>query len=176
MSACMVNSEVATVLVAAGLGRTNAKVGNIASEPLSWFHAGDDSPWHKLTRAEADRVGGMLLAECARSVSYRYDLPNRHHENGISELAGYMTEALAYRYPVDVSYSITAAELVGTISCFEYQSCETPDWPETEAFSYCRALKERLIRHEIGHEGWGDWDAATLAARSRQSISLSGMS
>ena len=86
--------------------------------PVSW-----DSPEH-LTH-----IGRVLQAENIRSVNYRYastDAGERPY-----------TAFRVYPRPVSAMMALKACD------CLNYQSCETPDWQQTEA---CALLK--LIRNE----------------------------
>ncbi|GIW55025.1 MAG: hypothetical protein KatS3mg082_1429 [Nitrospiraceae bacterium] len=44
------------------------------------------------------------------------------------------------------------------LGCYRYQSCETPDWEQTEAYQFCKALEGAMVhelidRYEAKH-GW----------------------
>ncbi len=41
---------------------------------------------------------------------------------------------------------IDPIQVFATLSCYEYQSCETEDWPESEAKIICDAIKDAAIR------------------------------
>lgn len=128
---------------------------------LSWYWNGDR---HELTRLTADRVGQMLLTENVRSVDYRYpggeDLPGRYV---MATLPGFDVEVRAPEYLQP--YTFTASphrhwkpvEILKAIDCFEYQSCETDDWRETEAYAFCQALRSRMIDQLPGYDDapWG---------------------
>lgn len=157
MSAFMVPIEHIRAMVNAGL-RTEGE------GPLSWsvrqltqdekdraYEPG--RPWgpdmqtvyretrRQLTRETAGRVGAMLLAQNRRSVDFRYD------ESDIEEPYVHAVSTTP-REPV---------EILKAIGCYEYQSCETPDWEDTEAARFCQALRFHLIRQLPGYEAADAW-------------------
>ncbi|MFV0434265.1 MAG: hypothetical protein ACK5LO_09825 [Leucobacter sp.] len=96
--------------------------------------------FRELTHANAEAVGVMLMAENRRSVDYRYD------EQEIEEF--YTHGPSSRREPI---------EILKAISCYEYQSCETPDWGQSESASFCQALRVQMIHLLPGFaeaEGW----------------------
>lgn len=92
----------------------------------------------ELTHENATYVGRMLLFENRRSVAHRYD-------------SDFEIEADPYEYrryqapfgPVDV---------LKALDCFEYQACEHPTWPKSEAFAFIEALRSRAIHALPGYE------------------------
>jgi hypothetical protein len=76
-------------------------------------------------------IGRMLLAENARSVGYRY--------REVQDPA-----ALTYVYrPTNREY--TPSQALTAIRGFEYQACEAPEWDQSEAHAFCRALFRRVV-------------------------------
>lgn len=51
----------------------------------------------------------------------------------------------------------TPAEIAKGVSCYEYQSCETPIFEESFAYKICHAIKEKLIEKLPGYDKatWG---------------------
>ena len=86
-------------------------------------------------------VGQILVDENYRSVNYRYS------ENG-------EPEEFAPDYTVR---TLSPVEVIKACDCYLYQSCETPDWKETEAYAIVRMIRERAIRRLPGYEKaeWG---------------------
>ena len=85
--------------------------------------------------ANRQQVGQVLLNENYRSVNYRY---------GESE-----------QPPTFVSRPVrsqTPVQLIKLCDCYNYQTCETPDWEQTEAYAICHALRERAIDKLPGYE------------------------
>ncbi len=82
--------------------------------------------WHT---PDAAKVATTLHAQNVRSVNHHY-----------SE-----TESPAYRYrAVPLDY-ISATDVLMACAGLEYQSCETPDWEETEAYAILSAIRKRAI-------------------------------
>jgi len=92
--------------------------------------------FRELNPQSAEAVGAMLAAQNRRSVNFRYD-----------------EEEIQPVYQHGPSRSYSPVELLKIIKCYEYQSCETPDWETTEAQNFCAALKDQLI-HLL--PGWDD--------------------
>jgi hypothetical protein len=85
---------------------------------------------------EINRIGNVLVFENYHSVNYRY--------NDHSEPFEYKWE----RY----TRSLTPIQIVKACDCLDYQSCETPDWKETEANTIIQSIRERAIREIPGYE------------------------
>ena len=83
----------------------------------------------------------MLIDENAASVNYRYD------EN----------ELFVYRYQRPRHTTWSAVELLKTVDCYEYQSCEHPGWAQSQAHAFCESLRARLIGTLPGYDdaSWG---------------------
>ena len=82
----------------------------------------------------------------------------------VTEEGGRESTVWRYRFePVEVV--LTDGELRQTVACFEYQSCEHPEWEASWARGLCRRLRETTADPE-GPYGdsapWG-WDDLTLA-------------
>lgn len=117
MSAFVVGSEhVSAMLVAARKVPMNMGPGYRYAGETVYFHGNEQA------------IGQKLLNENYRSVNYRYDEQN---------------EAPKFRFVVDRQW--TAVELIKLCDCYSYQTCETPDWRETEAWAIMQALREYAI-------------------------------
>jgi hypothetical protein len=156
MSAFVVDKAHIDAMVAAGL---ESEYGNT----LRWWFP--DREVRQLTRLNADEVGAMLWSENVRSVDYRYSPPGREAIYGegwetpdqdlpgryvTATLPGFDVEVSAPEYLQPYTFSMpkrsySPVEILKAISCFAYQSCETDDWRETEAFAFCEALQEDCI-------------------------------
>jgi len=95
-----------------------------------------------LNRETADAVGHMLLAENFRSVNHRYAEAN--------EPEGFF----AYRRSLQGCNPVV---ILKAIDCYEYQTCEHPEWEQSEAHAFCQALRKRMISMLPGYEDapWG---------------------
>lgn len=114
----------------------------------------------ELTRETAGRVGAMLAAENRRSVDFRYDEEEIEEPYVYRELEGPPCPVIVLK----------------AISCYEYQSCETPDWPKSEAHAFCRALEQRAISNLPGYRDADAWEITDprvfmVAAMARRNAS-----
>lgn len=158
MSAFIVDNRHIAYLIAAGLRRNQ-------NGPLCWlvplpvpaeaYQRGE--PWgpesvpyrqmarRELTRDTADAVGHMLLAENFNSVNHRYA------EEGEPETF------FEYIEPRVTADGFAPAQVLKAIHCLEYQSCEHPEWEQSEAHAFLKALEARIIRTIPGYEAaaWG---------------------
>lgn len=80
-------------------------------------------------RGHLQEIGQKLVDENYRSVNYRYDEDKKPH---IFKKQSYMP-------------NISAVQIIKACACYNYQTCETPDWRETEAYAIVQALRERAI-------------------------------
>lgn len=115
---------------------------------------------------DANALGQMLMAECVRSVKYRYP------GDGPGELPGPSDPYYAkpYRHE-DRKYRPTAIELYGLIRNYGYQSCEHPEWEGSEAQALTASL-EALIESatseaERDRAPWGMEDEDIAVCRAK---------
>lgn len=162
MSAFIVNKTHLDYLITAGLTLSRRH------GALGWFTPTDDppdapthqrgEPWgpgavayaqtrhRELTDATADQVGAMLAAENRRSVDHRYD------ENELEEFYVFT------RYPGSGdrgsvgSPRLEPVQILKALSCYEYQSCEHPEWEQSEAHDFCQALRHAAINALPGYD------------------------
>jgi hypothetical protein len=184
MSAYFVDTATITVMLAAGIGHTEpGLIGNTMTSELSWWttsmqrvreqlNGGDryDQFRRKLGYDNATEVGQMLLIENVRSLNYRYDLDHDGEEKA-KELIDYTLQVDEYVYPPGGwIYRLTASDVFGCISNYEYQACEHPEWEDSEAHSFCLNLQHRLLRGLCKDAPWGmthdDLDAKRTGART----------
>jgi hypothetical protein len=135
MSAFIVPTEHLHVLIWAGLTRPPYFGG------FSWYY-GNPTRVGSLSPDTADEVGQMLCDANAASVTHRY------------RQTGLIRTEYRYRTPRHTAWSV--AELLKALGCFEYQACEVPDWPASEAHAFCRALQDLLI-HRLPGYSEGPW-------------------
>jgi len=88
-------------------------------------------------------IGQKLVDENYRSVNHRY---------GEQETPDQFKTMV-----LDKCY--TPVEIIKACDCYRYQSCETPDWQDTEAHAIMVALRERAIRLLPGYDD-ADWGIA----------------
>ena len=100
----------------------------------------------ELTPETANQVGAMLAAENRRSVDHRYNE---------TEMEDFYTFT---RYPGSCD-SVTPGtpgldpvQVLKAIACYEYQSCEHPEWETSEAHEFCQAVRHATIDRLPGYE------------------------
>lgn len=158
MSCWMVEDEHINVLLCEGL-RPSTPGG-----PLRWSAPDTNEIYgyrpESLTRETADRVGQMLLDQNRASVNSRYDEDKA-------------PAVYVYARPRFVDWQL--AEVFKAIGCYEYQACETPDWEQSEAFRFCRALEQRTISRLPGFSDADTWgitrETVPLAEKKRARLS-----
>ena len=96
--------------------------------------------WVKLTPNEA---GQLLWDENLRSVSHRYPDCDPHELPGEINAAPYLFK-ISNR---DFWHALPAAQVLKSISCLRYQSCEHPEWAESEAAQFLNHLRDAAIRN-----------------------------
>lgn len=150
MSAWVVDKAHINAMIDAGL--------RVKYPPMTWHH--NDKP-HELTAGNASEVGQMLLDECVKSVSYRYE------DSKVTELLG-RTDA-EYLLPFEYrrfANPPSPVEILKQIDCYEYQSCEHPEWESSESHSFCQALRHCTIDRLPGYDeapwGWEKWPTETM--------------
>ena len=93
----------------------------------------------KRLNKSAEAIGKLLLKENARSCNHRYET-NLKPRFKFDERA------------VEDSQTLSPEQWLGAVFCLEYQSCERPDWEQTEAYSILTALA-LTIAHRLS-QGW----------------------
>jgi hypothetical protein len=121
----------------------------------------------------ADHAARLLLCENLRSVRYRYPDEDAYPEGG------YDVAAQTHRF-TRTGYVLSDAEAVRACDCIEYQSCEHPDYHESEAWRLLAAIRDHavdgVVRSALARE-WGtvsppwEWDAEVIRlAKSRKGV------
>ena len=120
---------------------------------------------HEVTRATATKTGAMLLTECIKSVAYRYN------DEPLEDLPGPATVTRPEYYAwTDHRIKLTPAEIAGTIGCFEYQSCEHPEWHTSDAQAFCHELREAVLNNLPGRDDApSHWTQRDVDARRMRS-------
>ena len=142
MSAYVVDPETIHLMLYAGM---RSRLDHVRWQQ---FHGDDGIQRRELHEDSASTVGDMLLRECIRSVSHRYPQDTLDTLPGPSDV----DLAAAYEYPrafyPQVPDDMLPIVALKSIDCYEYQSCETEDWEQSEAYRFCTALRRHLI-HEL---------------------------
>ena len=115
---------------------------------VKYYQNGD---WVKITKENQADIGQILWNENIRSVSGRYpgsgidDLPGRIGES--YELnQGNFRGCLMHTDP---------AQVLMSIRCYDYQTCESDDFETTEAWRIKEAIKSEMIRIISDDKEWG---------------------
>lgn len=116
--------------------------------------------WIKIT---PNQVGQMLWDENIRSVSHRYPDCDPHDLPGEINAAPYLFKMR----PNDCWPNMSAAQVLKSIQCLRYQSCEHPEWEESEAKQFINRLQQAAIRHLPKYDDleWGAPEPAGNAVR-----------
>ena len=113
-----------------------------------------DNDWRSLVGgqdAETGRVGQMLADENIKSVQYRYD------GEALDTLPGPIDKSDLLHYHYVPGRRLTAVEGLKALHGYEYQSCEHPDWEESEAYRWVERLHDALIRFLPGYAEADTW-------------------
>ena len=138
MSAYIVDKDHISFLVNAAF----KAAANDHSLSFSWYHNGER---HELTSGNCDEVGQMLLDECVTSVSFRYS------DAGITQLPGPNSAywLIPFRHDVHVTQRADenwVAQVFKSIDCYEYESCEHPEWRSSSALVFIETLRKQACR------------------------------
>ena len=120
------------------------------------------SEWRHI--GTCDEIAETLARQNLRSVESRYpDLTGRGAEEFLS-ISNQDYIAASARASFDVrnalQYSKAGrwhADLLKAAQCYEYQSCETSDWEQTQAAKVCREIISLTISELPGYDAapWG---------------------
>lgn len=110
----------------------------LGSAPMAY----DGNTFRLDARTDADRIGSILLAQNIRSVNYRYD--------DIAPIPDYTYHAVPYS-------QITPVDVLKSVRCLIYQSCETPDYHQSFAMAILTSIQSAAIHALNGYSDapWG---------------------
>jgi hypothetical protein len=101
----------------------------------------------------ADAVGSMLIRENLASIQYRY--PDTRRGGAVpGPIEPYWEHDYVFQRVHPAPAEVEGLKL---IDCYEYQACEHPGWPASEAKSFCDALRVRLIGCLDGYDEARGW-------------------
>lgn len=104
----------------------------------------DGTPLHP-SYCTCDALGKMLWNENHRSVAYRYP----------DEQDGWLgtdhEDVALYRYQHSQAPKLSAVGALKAIRCLDYQSCEHPQWEDSEAKRFLDVLTLNLISVLLGY-------------------------
>lgn len=109
----------------------NALVNYAYNHDMHFCH--DDIGYNGQTDRRA--IGQTLMNENHRSVNYRYEENDTPRE-------------YVFKFS-DVYYS--SVQLLKACDCYDYQSCETPDYRETFAAKIVQGIRKHVIRNIEGY-------------------------
>jgi hypothetical protein len=94
-----------------------------------------------------ERMGQVLWTENIRSVSYRYQ------DDTLNTLPGPIGESYVYGKHHSFPFvDVKAVQTLKACDCYEYQSCEHPEWETSEAKSIIDAIRKVAIHALPGYE------------------------
>ena len=162
MSAFEVDFTHIDVMVSAALQRGRH------GDTLKWYHdvreeiphtaPGEALPGHEdyisalkrtereVTEDNAGIWGAALVAENRKSVNWRYAEDEWEEPYEFTRYEG----------------TFDPVKMLKVISCYEYQSCEHPEWKTSEARAFCEALTGRMIGMIPGYSD-GPWEVTDAA-------------
>jgi hypothetical protein len=151
------------------------------SSPLRWFDIdavalrAQEATYKEHVRylryEDADRVGRMLWIENIKSVDYRY--PDEPELPGPARFSALDAEDYTWTEP---GYIPTPAEVLGIVACYDYQACEHPGWPASEAYQFIHALISECCRKLADDGSWNDWTRSFLDERRKNGPGMAGRS
>ena len=100
----------------------------------------------------ADDIGRKLWATNVASVLYRYPDCSLH-SGTMPGPADLDHESLAtYTLPAFSRLKFDIVTALKAVDCYEYQSCETPEWSTLPAYQFSQQLRSALIGRLPGYE------------------------
>ncbi len=120
-----------------------------------WTDQTAEGKYRYLEMSDADWLGRELWNENVVSVAYRYD-----DADDLPAEEGFTPEtALDYTLPTSawMRPAASAASILKTADCLEYQSCEHPGWETSRAKKLLDAIRSVAWRRVPGYEeaNWG---------------------
>lgn len=160
MSAYLVDRDHIRYLVAAAMSRRI--LGSYG--PLRWYWRDPADPGNPAMlsgelrdgdNARAAQVGQMLWSENLRSVTGRYpDCPLGELPGPVDDVPVYDTHEPLYG---DACGGFEPVQVLKSIGCLRYQSCEHDEWEASEAHAFLAALEQSAIHRLTGYDEakWG---------------------
>ena len=165
MSAYIVDRHHILYLIAAAL---QAERGS----DFYYYHEGKS---HRLDRCDyesAADAANMLRQENINSIQHRY--PDT--QDSLENAPGPIGETFVIRESEinPFAFRIDPVQVLKSISCYEYQSCEHPEWEASEAFAFVDALRSTYIAQLPGYDD-AEWGAPEpLKSQGGRLVSLIG--
>lgn len=99
---------------------------------------------------DPSEVGRALWAECLTSVAYRY--PNDGDGERPGPIGFRDDDVSTYTY-TRPAQRLGLAALLKQASCYDYQTCEHPEYPDSEPYKWIKLLTEHLKRAGVREAG-----------------------
>mgnify|MGYP001575111209 CR=1 FL=1 len=147
MSAYIVDREHIAYLIDAALSR---RIMRGASE-FRWYVG---SVGYSLRFDNATAVGQMLWDENISSIQARY--PDTRAD--MSNAPGPIGETFEYEHRLNAfAPAPDPVQVLKSVACYEYQSCEHGGWAASSAYTFCDALRHAAITALPGYDAaeWG---------------------
>lgn len=112
-------------------------------------HLASANELHSMSQTEKNSIGQMLLNENFRSVNTRYCEATQVPSFVFTPVYSYIPRrsgGLATRV------ELTPVALLKLLDSYEYQSCETNDFETTDAYKFCKSLRNMLISQLSNYE------------------------
>lgn len=158
MSAYIVEKKHILYLVEAA---TDRRIGVPHGGCFSWYHREVPALRHTARRRElhcgdydrAAEVANMLWCENIKSVSHRYPNESSGTLPGPRN-CGFVIEPHNFS---SFTTDFDPIQVIKACHCYEYQSCEHPEWETSEAYCFIESLKSAAVRQLPGYESaaWG---------------------
>lgn len=107
-----------------------------------WYAVYYGNPSRKADDHVMNQIGDMLVRENLSSIHSRYPDTIEKPEGTPGPIEQYWLNEYEFEYP---QRTLTAVEALKAVSCYEYQSCEHPEWKNSDAASFCESLRHNLI-------------------------------
>lgn len=122
--------------------------------PEEYRHAvqGNDRFGYRLNLAQLskDELGRLLMRENVRSVAHRYE------GTAPEDLPGPKDQRRVWSYEFrPIQAELRAPWAISCCDCLRYQSCETPDYPDSLAYAVTEAIREDAIQAVTEDAPWG---------------------
>lgn len=119
-----------------------------------------------VSRENADHVGRALWKTNVDSVTHRYPQDTLHSGTLPGPCDLDHESLLTYKCPALPTRRFDPVVALKALDCYEYQSCELPNWRETPAYRFCDWLRDSLIGKLPGYDDapWEIEDAHAVAA------------
>lgn len=100
-----------------------------------------DDEYKYMGLLDAPRVAKILFDQNVRSVEERYSSIEAHEFR-------FTFDKLATRRPL--------GNIIGALDCLEYQSCESDDYEDTDAYKILARMRKHLLKRAAGDDyTWG---------------------